>query len=323
MANRPKEIENTNLQMAILSRMPKLPKSVDAKTLLKQLEDAGISRDIRTIQRTLKTLCESFDIECNYESKPYTYAWKERSNGLALPVLSEQQSLLLKLAEQQLKYLLPANIMSSMQPFFDQADRMVSGTYPNGKEKPVHQWLGKVCATPTSLPLIPAKIKDGIFEAVSQALFQNKLLHIDYRNQWGKKSTATIMPLAISQQGASIYLVCRFEGFDDNRLLALHRLQKAEISTFSFERPVDFNLQRYQDEGNLGFSNQGKIRLSFSIERGEGFHLTETPLSKDQKLLEESEEHYRFQATVADNDMLKWWLRRFGDNIWDIEKEPL
>ncbi|MGF7433167.1 helix-turn-helix transcriptional regulator [Pasteurella bettyae] len=132
-----------------------------------------------------------------------------------------------------------------------------------------------------------------------------------------------LMPLAISQQGASIYLVCRFEGFDDNRLLALHRLQKAKISTFGFERPADFNLQQYQDEGNLGFSNQGKIRLSFSIEHGEGFHLIETPLSKDQKLLEESEEYYRFQATVADNDMLKWWLRRFGDNIWDIEKEQL
>lgn len=156
---------------------------------------------------------------------------------------------------------------------------------------------------------------------MSQALFQNKLIHIEYQNQFGKKHSATIMPLAIAQQGASIYLVCRYDGYDDNRLLALHRIRKAEISTFTFERPKDFNLQAYQNDGHLGFGGGEKVRLTFSISRSAGFHLTETPLSKDQKILEESDEHYRFQATVANNDMLKWWIRKFGEDIWDIEKQ--
>ncbi|HGO5855597.1 TPA: helix-turn-helix transcriptional regulator [Mannheimia haemolytica] len=319
MAKRPSDIDATLLQLEILRRIPKLPAKIDAKSLHQQLLDAGFERDIRTVQRSLKMLCEHFDIECDERSKPFGYSWKIRSEGLALPILNEQQSLLLKLAEQQLKYLLPANLMASMKPFFEQADRMVSGA----KDKPEYQWLNKVCSTPTSLPLIPAKIKEEIFNSVSQALFQNKLLKIEYQNQHGKKHQATIMPLAISQQGASIYLVCRYEGFDDNRLLALHRIRKAEISTFSFERPKDFNLQAYQDAGHLGFGNGEKVSLTFSIGRDAGFHLTETPLAKDQKILEESETHYRIQATVADNDMLTWWLRKFGEDIWDIEKETL
>ena len=65
------------------------------------------------------------------------------------------------------------------------------------------------------------------------------------------------------------------------------------------------------------------MKLTFSITRWAGFHLTETPLSKDQITLEESEKHYRFQATVADTDMLEWWIRRFGEEIWDIEKESV
>ena len=214
------------------------------------------------------------DLECNNDSKPYTYYWKERSAGFALPVLNEQQSLLLKLAEKQLKYLLPANILSSMKPFFEQADRMLSGTYPNDREKPTHQWLDKVCITPTSLPLIPAKIEDDIFSAVSQALYRNKLLKIEYQNSSGKRYFATVMPLAIAQQGASIYLICRFDGFSDTRMLAMHRICKADISTFSFERPKDFNLQVYQDEGYLGFTsyqNVRKIRLTFSIANGQDF----------------------------------------------------
>lgn len=260
MSTRPKDVDATLLQLEIVRRIPKLPNKIDAQSLHQQLLDAGFDRDIRTVQRMLKILCEHFDIECDERSKPFGYSWKLHSKGLALPILNEQQSLLLKLAEQQLKYLLPANLMASMKPFFEQA---------------------------------------------------------------GKSHEATSMPLAIAQQGTSIYLVCRYEGFTDNRLLALHRIRKAEISTLSFERPKDFNLQAYQDDGHLGFGNGDKIRLSFSITRSAGFHLTETPLSKDQKILEESDQHYRFQVTVANNDMLEWWLRKFGEDIWNIEKESL
>ncbi|MFZ7276449.1 helix-turn-helix transcriptional regulator [Avibacterium endocarditidis] len=327
MTTRPKDIDATLLQIEILRIIPRLPASIEAKTIHEKLKDLGFNRDLRSIQRTLQALCLHFDdLECNNDSKPYTYYWKERSAGFALPVLNEQQSLLLKLAEKQLKYLLPANIMSSMKPFFEQADRMVSGTYPNDKEKPTHQWLDKVCVTPTTLPLIPAEIGEDIFSAVSQALYQNKLLKIEYQNSSGKQHSATIMPLAIAQQGASIYLICRFDGFSDNRILAMHRICKADISTFSFKRPKDFNLQAYQDEGYLGFTRYQtirKIRLTFSIAKWAGFHLTETPLSNDQQILEESDQHYRFRATLPENDMLDWWLLKFGEDIWDIEREPL
>lgn len=319
MAKRPKEIETTLLQLEILRRIPRLPGKVDAKSLHEDLTDAGFERDLRSIQRTLKTLCEHFEIECDERSKPFGYSWKLNAKGLDLPILNEQQSLLLKLAEQQLKYLLPANIMSYMKPFFEQADRLVSCS----KDKPEYQWLNKVCVTPTSLPLIPAQVKDDIFAAVSQALFQNRLLHIEYQNPKGKKHAATIMPLAIATQGATIYLVCRYEGYNDNRLLALHRIRKASMSTFTFERPKDFNLKTYQNDGHLGFGNGEKIRLSFSIQHDAGFHLTETPLSKDQKILEENDEYYRIQATVAQNDMLEWWLLKFGEDIWDITREPI
>lgn len=319
MAKRPKEIETTLLQLEILRRIPKLPGKIDAKSLHEDLIDAGFERDLRSIQRTLKTLCEHFEIECDERSKPFGYSWKLNAKGLDLPILNEQQSLLLKLAEQQLKYLLPANIMSYMKPFFEQADRLVSGS----KDKPEYQWLNKVCVTPTSLPLIPAQVKDDIFAAVSQALFQNRLLHIEYQNPKGKKHAATIMPLAIATQGATIYLVCRYEGYNDNRLLALHRIRKVSMSTFTFERPKDFNLKTYQNDGHLGFGNGEKIRLSFSIQHDAGFHLTETPLSKDQKILEENDEYYRIQATVAQNDMLEWWLLKFGEDIWDITREPI
>lgn len=318
MPKRPSDLDSTFFLLEILRRIPRQPRRITTSEMYSAITDAGFTKDKRSVQRALKKLSDYFTgLECDDRDNEYAYYWLEHAEGLSVSMLSEQQALILKLAEQQLKYLLPANIMSSMEPFFKQAEKIVGA----GTSNPEHQWLGKICSVPTSQPLIPAKVKEDVFTAVSTALFQNKLLHIEYQNQTGKKYKAQIMPLAIAQQGASTYLVARYDGFDDNRLLALHRIKKAELSTFSFERPKDFNLKQYQDEGHLGFGSGGKVKLTFSITRWAGFHLTETPLSKDQITLEESEEHYRFQATVADTDMLEWWIRRFGEDIWDIEKE--
>jgi hypothetical protein len=43
-------------------------------------------------------------------------------------------------------------------------------------------------------------------------------------------------------------------------------------------------------------------------------------LSLDQVILEKTDEHYRFQATLHESEMLDWWIASFKDNIWDVEK---
>lgn len=81
MAKRPSDIDATLLQLEILRRIPKLPAKIDAKSLHQQLLDAGFERDIRTVQRSLKMLCEHFDIECDERSKPFGYSWKSAQRG--------------------------------------------------------------------------------------------------------------------------------------------------------------------------------------------------------------------------------------------------
>ncbi|MFZ7143341.1 hypothetical protein ACLSY0_09860 [Avibacterium avium] len=118
MTTRPKDIDATLLQIEILRIIPRLPASIEAKTIHEKLKDLGFNRDLRSIQRTLQALCLHFDdLECNNDSKPYTYYWKERSAGFALPVLNEQQSLLLKLAEKQLKYWGCSRLALNFTPF--------------------------------------------------------------------------------------------------------------------------------------------------------------------------------------------------------------
>ncbi len=310
MTTRPNNMEGVLLALEILKRIPKRSK-ITAGELQKQLEGIGLQRDLRSIQRQLDVLSQHFDIERDDRSKPYGYSWKPASVGLTVPGLNEKESMLLTLAEQHLRHLLPASLLRSLEGFFKQA-RVKLGHAAAGK--PELEWLDKVRVVSTTQPLLPPKIKDGVFEAVSNALFANHWLEVDYVNASGARRETKVMPLGLAQQGPRLFLVCRFEGYDDDRSLAIHRMQKAADTGIAFERPAGFDLQRFDEDGQFGFGQGKRIKLVFRIAKTAGQHLLETPLSKDQRVTELTD-GYEISATVAESDQLIWWLRGFGEQV--------
>ncbi len=318
----PTRFETLNTALLYLEILRIIPKTryIGIQDICHHLDSIGMQRDKRTIQRIMPKLCEYFEIEADTRSRPYGYRWKSHARGLEVPLLNASDSLVLALAQQQLKHLLPANIMHSMEPFFTQAQYTLRFDRANTPER---AWQDKICIAPTSQPLLPAALDQTILDTVSSALFEDHMLEIEYRNQFGIQYTRRVMPLALVQQEPVLYLVVRFDGYHDNRHLALHRIISAKLLHRTFERPQDFNLRQYLADGHFGFGSGQHIRLRFNIRRWAGFHLTETPLSKDQKIIASDDTHYRFEATVIDSAMLDWWLAKFGDDIWDVEKQVL
>lgn len=303
------------MALEMLRRIPRNRK-ISASELHEQLANLDLARDLRTIQRQLEMLSAHFDIERDERNKPYGYRWKEKAAGLAVPTLSEQESLLLTLAEQHLKALLPANVMKSMESFFVQARTNLG---PTGKSSRDREWLSKVRVVSTTQPLLPPKIQPEVFDEVSNALYGNRWLDVDYKNSAGKRTAAAVMPLGLAQQGTRLYLVCRFRDYDDERSLALNRILAAKASTMTFERPKDFDLKKFDDDGRFGYGEGKRIRLTFNIDKGAGFHMLESRLSEDQTDVE-LEDCYEISATVVDSAMLDWWLRGFGDDVWNIRR---
>ncbi len=319
MAKRSDTLETVLLAVELLRRIPR-GRKVTAGELHKQLKDAGIDRDLRTIQRQLEMLSEHFEIERDDRCKPYGYRWLEQAKALAVPNLTPQESLLLQLAEEHLKNLLPSRLMKSMEGFFSQAKRNLG---PDSSARLEREWPGKVRVVATSQPLLPPKIVPGVFEIVSEALYSNRWLHLDYRNSAGKRNKVEVMPLGLVQQGPRLYLVCRYRGYDNERNLALHRILSAEMSTLTFDRPKEFDLKKYDDAGRFGFGDGEKIRLTFRIERNAGIHLQESPLSSDQKVIELEGGNLEVTATVVDSAMLEWWLRGFDDAVIHVRRVPV
>lgn len=318
MATRPDTRESVLLALELLKRIPRHRK-VSARELHAQLP-VHLGRDLRTVQRQLDMLSQTFDIERDDSSKPYGYRWKERSAGLAMPMLTEQESLLFALAQEHLRHLLPAGLMRSMSGFFSQARRQLAPH--DGKARREHEWLGKVRVVGTSQPLLPPRVLPEVFETVSNALYANRWLVLDYRNASSRRSTITVMPLGLAQQGPRLYLVARYRGFDNERSLALHRMLKAEMTAETFERPRDFDLARYDGDGRFGFGEGKRIELVFRITRADGLHLTEAPLSTDQRVVE-VDGGYEISATVVESAQLRWWLRGFGSALTVVSPPEL
>ena len=319
MSKRPDSLETLQLSHELLRRIPK-GRTITASELHQQLKEAGYEREMRTIQRQLETLSEFFDIDRDDSSKPYRYCWKEQAKGLSLPGLSAQESLLLMLAEQQLSSLLPARLMKSMEGFFAQAHSQLGATGTSQRER---EWLDKVRVVSTSQPLLPPKVDHGVFDQVSNALYDNQWLDVVYQNANGKKTgTYRVMPLGLVQQGPRMYLACRFEGYNDNRSLALHRIKSATASTLPFVRAKDFDLQQLNDDMGFGDGPPKMIRLRFRIDKANGLHILECPLSADQTH-KELPDGYVVTATVADTDVLGRWLNGFGDGVSKIKRTAI
>ena len=311
MPQRTSNLDTLLMSLAMLKRIPRAG-MISAPELQRQLAGAGFVRNLRTVQRQLETLSEHFDIECDTRSKPYGYRWKSHANGFSLPHLNEQESVLLSLAQQHLHNLLPASLHRSMQGFFDQA-RVQLGPVPGSSR--ARDWLDKVRVVSTTQPLLPPKVPPGVFEAVSNALYADHWLDVSYQNAAGKKVDGRVMPLGLAQQGPRLFLVCRFEGYDDDRTLALHRMRHAKDSGLPFERPLGFDLRRFDDEGRFGFGDGRRLELVFLLPQIAALHLLETPVSLDQQVRTLPDGRSEFKVTVVDSQQLRRWLRGFGSAL--------
>ncbi|MGH8820032.1 MAG: WYL domain-containing protein, partial [Rhodoferax sp.] len=90
-----------------------------------------------------------------------------------------------------------------------------------------------------------------------------------------------------------------------------------------FSRPPDFDLQRFDDEGQFGFGAGRHIQLVFRLPHPTGQHLVESPLSTDQQVRVLRGGRLEFTATVVESERLRWWLRGFGNQLTLVKPRGL
>lgn len=312
---RPAALDTVAFTLELLKRIPRAPRKASTTELCAQLQAAGFDRDVRTVQRQLDEISQRFAIERDERSKPYGYCWKREVVGLSVPGLTETESLVLALAEGHLKALLPPVVIEGMRPFFEQArSQLARSAEQPPAQRQVADWMRKVRVVSTSQPLLAPSVAAGVFEAVSRALWRDEWLDIVYTNAAGHTVEARVMPLGLAQQGERLYVVCRFEGHDNERSLAVHRIATASETGLPFQRPAEFDLASYDNAGRFAFGEGKLVTLDIRIAKPAGLHLLESKLAADQQVTEVGD-CYRIRARVTQTARLTWWLRGFGDEV--------
>lgn len=122
-----------------------------------------------------------------------------------------------------------------------------------------------------------------------------------------------------------IYLVATLWDYQDIKQLALHRMVDVTPLDKEVTDIPGFDLQAYINSAAFHIPDEGKptIHLKVRFSPGAAAHLRETPLSEDQRLIEEDDGDVLVSATVANTQQLRWWLLGLGDGAEVLSPKAL
>lgn len=312
-------------QWAILKHIPQYPRKITTSELLAKLKDEGFELTQRTVNRNLISLSNIFPLYEDDRSKPFGWSWGKDAESYIFPSLSPVQALTLVLAKDHLSNLLPANLMKMIEPYFECAENVLLGGL---NIKNMSEWRGKITISPINQAMLPPSYADGVVEAIHEALFNENQIEIVYTSRAkGRKDQAyTAHPLGLIQRGPSMYLAARLFTYEDVRLLPIHRIRSVKMLKDKIRKPVGFSINKFIETAQVGnrFLSGENIKLSVRFfDKDICEHLNETPLSKDQKIIEEKNGAARVEATVQNTDQLIYWLMGFGGQIEVIKPKSV
>lgn len=304
-----KTVEALKRQWDLLRLIPQEPRSATTAALFDELrmrhEDVGR----RTVERDLRDLQEHFDLQVDEREKPYLWSWRADANFRFKPRLTDAESIALLLAQAHLRTLLPPQVQERLKPWFRMAKKELSA----GAWMEDHQ---RTVVVPSAMMLQAPALDDVVLHDVHEALARRRQLTAVYRSKGAREGRRSVLhPLGLIVRGQIHYLACTFDGFQDVRQLALHRLSETSVGVAMSMVPAQFDLSEYA--GRAGrYEAEGEVILVARFTGAAAEHLRETPLSPDQVLRElAAGGGVEVTATVTLDQPLRWWLRAFGSQV--------
>jgi predicted DNA-binding transcriptional regulator YafY len=218
-------------------------------------------------------------------------------------------ALTLLLAEQNLKPLLPQQVLGSFASIVNQAHVTLDLQDRTGNRQ---IWADSVRIVPKGFVLQQPEITSGVMETVYNAMGKQRQLQI---TKDGKESV--INPLGLVMRGPVIYLVCNYHGYDNIRITALHRIESATVQMTDLVIPKDFNLDETLQKGIMSWQLEPGQSQHFVIEVNAFIarYLDENRINATQEISLHTDGSAQVAFTAEDTLVLRQWLLGFGAEI--------
>ena len=287
-----------------------------ASDITKKLNDLGYDIQIRSVQRDLWELSTVFPIDLN-DKNPRDYGWRWRKGeNLNIQGMGSPEALSICLVEKQLQQMLPTAMLDSMRGIFNLARKSLDDLEKQSNDR-AKSWMNKIRLVPTNQALMPPLLKPEIQSEIYSALLDNLQILVKYKNAESTQAKEYVIhPLGLIMRGPVSYLVASAKDYNEPLLYAFHRFQKVTVLDEKCKVPKGFNLDNVIEAGFADFRIENEpIKLELRCAEGVAFYLSETPLSKDQKITQMDNGWSKLTATVNNTRQLRWWLLGQGAGV--------
>ena len=300
-----------------LKHLPKRESGITVTELLARLESSGFNISRRTVERDLNDLSLVFPLQCSEGITPQAWYWTPGVN-VELQGITLTEALSLTLVADTIRPLLPASMLSVLEPRFVHARQKLKGLKD---DNPAAGWLNKVACVRPDLNLQAPDIDPLLLETLQNALINERQVQCQYYSAHADKlSELTLNPLAMVQRGLVTYLIATAHPYTDVRQFAVHRFRSAD----QLNKPADglqaFDLSAYLASDALQFGTPEKIRFQAWVSEHQARLIRETPLSADMTL-ELLDDGFRVRSTLSNTWLLHWWILSQGDAMV-VEQPP-
>jgi predicted DNA-binding transcriptional regulator YafY len=303
-------------QWELLKLLPKRDSGITVTELLARLDTCGYQPSRRTVERDLVDLSLVFPLQCS-ESSPQAWHWTPGVN-VELQGITLTEALSLALVEDAIRPMLPASMLSVLEPRFVHARGKLKGLED---DNPTARWLEKVASVRPDLNLQAPDIDPQRLEALQRALINEcQVQCLYYSAHTDKLSEMTLNPLAMVQRGLVTYLIATAHPYTDIRQFAVHRFRSVEQLDHPAEGLQQFDLRNYLASDALQFGTPERIQFQAWVSEHQARLIRETPLSPDMTL-EQLEDGYRMRSTLNNTWQLYWWILSQGDAMV-VEQPP-
>lgn len=309
-------------QWAMLQKVPRYPRRISTRELLRHLEDEGFSISQRSIQRDLNMLSEIFvGLESDGNQDEAGWYWIKDCQLYDFPSIDPHMALTFKLVENYLKPLIPPVVMDKIQPYMKKSDAVLAALNKQG----VKDWKSRVHFFSRTQSLVPANIDEDVVHVIYESILNHKQFRGWYKGRNNEEKEYEFHPLGLVVQESVTYLVASVWGYDDLRHYALHRFVRCECSGEIANVPDNFDIKEYVSTGTFEYvlGKDKAIKLVVLMDKITAVHLGETPLSQDQCMSKCKDGRVRITATVKNSEQLRWWLLGFGENVEVIKPGKL
>lgn len=194
-------------------------------------------------------------------------------------------------------------------------------------KEPVIQYLDRLqgLVHQTSFRNSRYREKSVLIDDLMTAIEEQRITFLTYHSARSTEPlTYDIYPYGLVYHRGSLYLVAHSQQHDQIRTFKLDRMIDVQLETLKFQKPADFDLQKYLKHSLGIFHADGEpqrvlIRFSRNVAR----YLGEHEWHESQKLTREKDGSILAEFELTSLEEVKSWVLSFGANAVVEEPEEL